>query len=78
MANEIKQRDKPEMIRKIFRAKIKSVDKEKFIVNAVVSDDSMDRYKESILATRMKNDAQRINNIQFYLALINTTSLFVK
>ena len=51
MANEIKQRDKPEMIRKIFRAKIKSVDKEKFIVNAVVSDDSMDRYKESILAT---------------------------
>ena len=51
MANEVKQRDKPEMIRKIFRAKIKSVDKEKFIVNAIVSDDSMDRYKESILAS---------------------------
>ena len=50
MTNEVKQRDKPEMIRKIFRAKIKSVDKEKFIVNAIVSDDSMDRYKESILA----------------------------
>ena len=51
MAKEVKQRDKPEMVRKIFRAKIKSVDKEKFIVNAVVSDDSMDRYKESILAS---------------------------
>lgn len=50
MIKEVKQRDKPEMIRKIFRAKIKSVDKEKFIVNAVVSDDSMDRYKESVLA----------------------------
>ena len=51
MTKEVKQRDKPEMVRKIFRAKIKSVDKEKFIVNAVVSDDSMDRYKESILAS---------------------------
>ena len=51
MTKEVRQRDKPEMIRKIFRAKIKSVDKEKFIVNAVVSDDSMDRYKESILAS---------------------------
>ena len=51
MTKEAKQRDKPEMVRKIFRAKIKSVDKEKFIVNAVVSDDSMDRYKESILAS---------------------------
>ena len=51
MTNEAKQRDKPEMVRKIFRAKIKSVDKDKFIVNAVVSDDSIDRYKESILAS---------------------------
>lgn len=51
MTKEVKQRDKPEMVRKIFRAKIKSVNKEKFIVNAIVSDDSMDRYKESILAS---------------------------
>jgi len=51
MITKIKQRDKPEMVHKIFRAKIKSVDKEKYIVNAVVSDDSMDRYKECILAS---------------------------
>ena len=51
MTTKIKQRDKPEMIHKIFRAKIKSIDKEKYIVNAIVSDDSMDRYKESILAS---------------------------
>lgn len=51
MTTKIKQRDKPEMVHKIFRAKIKSIDKEKYIVNAIVSDDSMDRYKESILAS---------------------------
>lgn len=51
MSKEVKQRDRPEILRKIFRAKIKSIDKEKFLVSAVVSDDSTDRYKESILAS---------------------------
>jgi len=41
----------PDVVRKVFRAEIKSVDSDNFTLEAVVSDETVDRYNEVILAS---------------------------